>query len=126
MRDSGQFTDDEIEDIKRKICVISPITLTLYIHWLQMESYIKMSDPEKEKMLLEKITDRFKARYKGNASNRQAREPSPDEEVANGCQGQPNDAEELKRKRNMTFTEFLKEFGEEIKKTIGQDEGKAA
>ena len=33
LRESGCFTEDEIEQIKKKSCVISPITLTLYIHY---------------------------------------------------------------------------------------------
>ena len=126
LRESGELNEEEIDEIKKKMCVISPITLTLYTHWLQMESYIKMPDSEKEKELLKKVPDRFKARYRGNAANRQARETTPDEEIAKEEDSNDNSAEEQKRRQSMTFNEFLKEFGEEVKSTSGGDEGKAA
>lgn len=112
LRDSEQFTEDELEQIKRKCCVISPITLTLYLHWLQMEAFSKMSDAEKERVLLEKLPDIFKARYKGNASCRNAREVSPEEELA--AETSPDTAEGHDKKMKMSFSEFLKDFGEKI------------
>ena len=111
LRDSGKFTDDELEDIKKKICVISPMTMALYIHWLQMESFIKLPDSEKEKILLEKIPDRFKARYKGNASNRQAREVSSTEEAEKIVSESVCDKEDF---YSETFHEYLKKLGAEI------------
>ena len=44
LRESGCFTEDEVEQIKKRICVISPITLTLYLHWLQMDEFSKLPD----------------------------------------------------------------------------------
>jgi hypothetical protein len=113
LRESGKFTDEYIDSLKRKTCVISPLTLTLYLHWLQMEQFSKMPDSQKEKILLEKLPDRFRARYKGNAACRNAREVSPDEETI-GEDGQ-SETEVVAHKRRMTFVEFLKEFGEEVK-----------
>ena len=117
LRESGKFTDAEIDSIKKKTCVISPITLTLYIHWLQMEEFVKMSDSKKEKFLLEKIPDRFKARYRGNASCRNAREVTAEEEAAKMDDETSNgsSAEEMRR---ISFVEFLKEFGAEIRKEL--------
>lgn len=111
LRDSGKFSDAELEDIRKKVCVISPMTMALYIHWLQMESFIKMPDSEKEKILLEKIPDRFKARYKGNASNRQAREVSPEEDTEKSVQTSEVDNGDG---HSQSFKEFLKKFGEVI------------
>ena len=113
LRESGCFTEEEIELIKKKSCVISPITLTLYVHWLQMEVFSKLPDSEKERILLNKIPDRFKARYKGNASSRNAREVSPDEEDLNG--DSPDNAESRERIQHMSFVEFVKMFGEKIR-----------
>lgn len=113
LKESGCFLDDEIETIKKKSCVISPITLTLYIHWLQMESFVKMTDSEKEKYLLEKIPDRFKARFKGNAACRNAREVKPEEEAAAEDELQTGDDKETLQR--MSFVEFLQRFGAEVK-----------
>ena len=126
LRDSGYLSEEEIDEIKKKMCVISPITLTLYTHWLQMESYIKLPDSEKEKELFKKVPDRFKARYKGNASNRQARDVTADEEIVKTEERHSDSAEELKRRQSMTFVDFLKEFGEEVKASTTGDEGKEA
>lgn len=112
LRDSGQFTDDEIEQIKKKCCVISPITLTLYLHWLQMEDFSKIPDAEKERILLEKVPDVFKARYKGNASCRNAREVTPDEELV--ADDNPETAENKEKRMKMSFAEFIKDFGRRI------------
>ena len=112
LRESGQFTEEELEQIKRKCCVISPITLTLYLQWLQMEEFSKMPDSEKERILLEKLPDVFKARYKGNASCRNAREVMPDEGMS---EDENYDTAENKDKRmKMSFSEFLKDFGRRI------------
>lgn len=115
LRESGLFSEDEIETIKKKFCVISPMTMALYLHWMQIESYSKLPYSEKERILLEKKPDRFKARYKGNAACRQAKEN--EEECEEG-----DDTEEAKddiiSKQRMSFLEFLKEFGLEVKKTI--------
>lgn len=116
LRESGKFTDEYIDSLKRKTCVISPLTLTLYLHWLQMEQFAKMTDSEKEKMLLEKIPDRFRARYKGNAACRNAREVSQEEESID--EGGQSEAEVVASRRQMSFVEFLREFGEEVKRTI--------
>ena len=113
LRESGCFTDEELDNIKKKICVISPLTLTMYLHWLQMEEFSKLTDSEKEKILLEKMPDIFKARYKGNASCRQAREISPDEEIEND--DNLGTAENRDQIMKMSFEEFLKSFGEKIK-----------
>ena len=113
LRESGCFTEEEIEQMKKKICVVSPMTLTLYLHWLQMEEFAKLPDSEKEKRLLERLPDQFKARYKGNASCRQAREISPDEELAK--EDNPDTAENRERIRKMSFAEYLKELGVQIK-----------
>lgn len=79
LRDSGMFTEEQLVEVKRRYSVISPITLTLYYHWLQAEQFIKMTDSEKEKWMLDKLPDRFKARFRGNAACRNAREVSSDE-----------------------------------------------
>ena len=112
LRDSGCFSDDELEKIRKNICVISPITLTLYLHWLQMEEFSKLPDSEKEKRLLEKLPDQFKARYKGNASCRNAREVSPDEE--DDGDDDEESAEGKNRLMNMSFEDFLKVFGKQV------------
>lgn len=114
LRESGKFTDAELEDIRKKVCVISPMTLALYIHWLQMESFIKMTDSEKERVLLEKIPDRFKARYKGNASNRQARETTAEEEAEKAIGETESKEERVEKARNLSFKEYLKICGEVI------------
>lgn len=116
LRESGCFSDDEIETIKKKSCVISPITLTLYIHWLQMESFLKMTDSEKEKYLLEKIPDRFKARFKGNAACRNAREVMPEEEAESEAESQKDNEKEVRQR--MSFVEFLRSFGAEVKREL--------
>lgn len=113
LNESGCFTEDEIEQIKKRICVISPITLTLYLHWLQMEEFSKLPDSKKEKILLEKLPDQFKARYKGNAACRNAREVSSDEELSSS--NSPDSVEVKDKRLHMSFDEFLKEFGERIK-----------
>lgn len=116
LRESGCFTDEEIEQIKKKACVISPITLTLYLHWLQMEKFLKLPDSEKEKILLEKLPDQFKARYKGNAACRNAREVSTDEEFS-GEDSQDN-SETKRKNQNKTFAEFLKDFGMKVREAL--------
>lgn len=126
LRDSAQFTENEIDAIKKKVCVISPITLTLYTHWLQMESFLRLPDSEKEKFLLGKMPNRFKARFKGNASNRQAREITADEEAAKDKGAQNDSADEMKRRQGLSLMEFLKEFGNLIKEELKSNEGKAA
>ncbi|MBO6031833.1 MAG: hypothetical protein J6Q22_10370 [Prevotella sp.] len=103
LRESGCFTEEEIEVIKEKAKVISPITLTLYLQWLQMERFSQLSYSEKERMLLEKIPDRFKARYKGNISCRNAREISPEEE----SHVEDDIVEEENIKKHMTFKDFF-------------------
>lgn len=113
LRESGCFTEDEVEQIKKRICVISPITLTLYLHWLQMEEFSKLPDSEKEKMLLEKLPDQLKARYKGNAACRNAREVSADEELSSI--DSPDSAETKDKMLHMSFEEFLKDFGERMR-----------
>lgn len=116
LRESGCFTDDEIEGIRRKACVISPITLTLYIQWVQMEYFLKLPDSAKERYLLEKMPDRFKARFRGNASSRNARELLPDEEM--GSSKDEDSKEARNRILKMSFAEFVKEMGEEIRKEV--------
>ena len=118
LRDSNCFTEEEIDDIKKKMCVISPITLTLYLHWKQMEDFSRLPDSEKERILLEKIPDQFKARYKGNAACRNAREVSPDEELEN--EENPDSAENRHYKLEMTFNDFLKDLGKRIKEESKQ------
>lgn len=120
LRDSGLFTDEEVEQIKAKQCVISPMTLTLYAHWLQMEEFVRMSNSEKEKHLLSRLPDRFKARYKGNASCRNAREAEAVEETVEEGGG----VEELARRQNISFLEFLKMFGEETRAMLSKNGGK--
>lgn len=119
LRETGEFTDGELEKIRQKVCVISPITLTLYLHWLQMEQFMKMPDSEKERYLLEKLPDRFKARFRGNASCRKAREVLPEEEKANTTE----EEQDGQKNRRMSFAEFLKEFGEEVKQKLAQHGG---
>ena len=113
LRESGSFTEEEIEKIKKHICVISPITLTLYLHWRQMEDFSKLPDSEKERIFLGKLPDQFKARYKGNAGCRNAREVSPDEDI---------DKEEIlktyedkEKFRNMSLNDYLRYFAEKKK-----------
>lgn len=118
LRESGKFTEEFVEDIKKKSCVISPLTLTLYIQWLQMEQFAKMSDSEKERVFLEKIPDRFKYRFKRNASCRNAREVSIDEETTSDVES--GDVETIEKRRRMTFVEFLKEFGDMVRKETSE------
>lgn len=116
LRESGKFTDEYIDLLKKKTCVISPLTLTLYIHWIQIDQFSKMPDSEKERILLEKLPDRFRARYKGNASCRNAREVSQEEESIDD--GGQSEAEFVASRRQMSFVEFLREFGEEVKRAM--------
>ena len=121
LRDSGCFSDEELEQIKRQTCVISPITLTLYLHWLQMEEFSRLTDSEKEKRLLEKLPDQFKARYKGNAACRNAREVSPEEELAK--EENPDSAESKEKRLHMSFAEFIEDFGKRMQAEL-EERGK--
>lgn len=113
IRDSSVFTEDEVEAIKKKTCVISPLTLTLYLFWLQKENFSKMTDVKKEKLLLAKCPERFKARYWGNAASRNAREPSEEEDLQ---RSKPESTKTSRmEKKHMSFIEFLREFGEAIR-----------
>lgn len=118
LKDSGQFTEKELETIKQKIRVISPITLTLYLHWYQMEQFAKMSNSAKERWLLEKIPDRFKARFKGNEACRNAREITAEEEAARNTSQVESDADSDNVGRGKSFVEFLQEFGAAVKKEL--------
>lgn len=108
LRDSELIPEEEIEEIKRKICVISPITLTLYLQWLQMESFCRMPDSEKERYMLEKMPDRFRARFRRNLACRNARETSSDNEAV--AEAEESDVERMHHRQNMSFIEFLREF----------------
>lgn len=79
---AGIMTAEELERLKASVAVISPITVSLYVHCLQEEQFSSKSDMEKERWLLEKVPDRFKARFKGNLSCRNARELTEDEIAA--------------------------------------------
>lgn len=79
LRESGVLTDEEIDKIKSSIAVISPITMTLYAHWVQKSEMEKVPDAEKEKWLFNRIPDRFKARFKVNEGNRKSREVTAEE-----------------------------------------------
>lgn len=110
LRDIECISDDEIALLKSKICVISPFTLSLYFYWLQIESFSLLNDSDKEKRLLNRMPDRFKARYKGNLSCRNAREVSSEEEYnGDDAIGIENDT------KCITFVEFLHRFGQKIK-----------
>mgnify|MGYP003289258493 CR=1 FL=1 len=124
LRDMPGFVEEEVEAIKRKICVISPLTISLYVHWLQMEAYIKMPYSEKERILLEKMPDRFRARYKGNVSCRQARELT--EEEISAAKGDETDEDinaDINRQRQ-SFEEFLKDFGETVQQALEKGDEK--
>ena len=121
LRDSGCFSEEELEQIKRQTCVISPITLTLYLHWLQMEEFSRLTDSEKEKRLLEKLPDQFKARYRGNAACRNAREVSPEEELAK--EENPDSAESKEKRLHMFFAEFIEDFGKRMQAEL-KEKGK--
>lgn len=121
LRESGCFSEGELEQIKKQTCVISPITLTLYLHWLQMEDFSKLTDSEKEKRLLEKLPDQFKARYKGNAACRNAREVSPEDELSK--EENPDSAESRERKLHLSFAEFIEDFGKRMQAEL-EGEGK--
>lgn len=113
LRESNAFSEEELEKIHKRNCVVSPITVALYLHWLQREKFTALPNSEKEKHLLEGLPDQFKARYKGNASCRKAREVSPEEE---------NEKEEIlptlqNPQEGITFDEFLKELGKKIKES---------
>lgn len=118
LRESGCFTEDELEQFKKKIGVISPLTLAMYIHWLQMDVFSKLPDSEKEKRLLAKLPDQFKARYKGNAACRNARDVSPDEEHASG-EGDMEDSDSAVRNAG-SLIDFMRLLGGQMKecKTI--------
>ena len=120
LRETGDFSEAELEKIRQKSSVISPITLTLYLHWLQMEQFMKLPDSEKERYLLEKLPDRFKARFKGNASCRKAREILPEEEKPSE---EEEDSEGHREMGKVSFAEFLKEFGEEVKRKLAEKGG---
>ena len=76
LKEYGEISDKELEKIRQNTAVISPITLPLYAMSKQFDQYAKMSDSYKEERLFEKWPDRLKARFKGNASNRNARDVS--------------------------------------------------
>ena len=116
LRESGCFTDEEIETIKKKSCVISPMTLTLYVYWLQWESFAKLPDSRKEKYLLEKIPDRFKARYRGNAACRNAREMTAEEDAERTEKAEVGSNMEMPQR--VSYAEFLRIFGEEVKREL--------
>lgn len=78
-RQLNAFSDEDLERLAKALRVISPITLSLYVHKLQAEAFAKMSDAEKERSLLKRIPDRFKPRLKGNQSCRNGREPTAEE-----------------------------------------------
>ena len=79
LRENGVLSDEEIDKIKSSIAVISPITMTLYAHWVQKREMEKVPDAEKEKWLFNRIPDRFKARFKANEGNRKSREVTAEE-----------------------------------------------
>lgn len=108
----GDGEENEIArgELKKKIAVISPFTLALYFHWVQLELYAKMSGAEKENYIFEKIPDRFRARFKKNKACRNAREVSPEEETADG-----ELRREEKNRWGLSFAEFLKEVGVQIR-----------
>lgn len=109
LRESGCFTEAELELYEKKACVISPLTLALYLHYLQMQVFARLPDSEKERMLLEKLPDQFKARYKGNAACRNAVEE---------VQREPEDTEveEDPKEENGSLIDFLKNvIGPKIK-----------
>lgn len=116
LHESHRFSDEELDAIRKKVCVISPITLTLYLHWLQMEQFAKMPDSEKERYLLEKIPDRFKARYKGNAACRNAREVTAEEEITEGIKNE--EEEDNAKRKGISFAEFLNDFGAVVRNEI--------
>lgn len=82
LRECGALSDEEIEKIKSSIAVISPITMTLYAHWVQERGIVKIPDAEKEKWLFDRLPDRFKARFKANEGNRKSREVTAEELAA--------------------------------------------
>lgn len=109
LRESGCFNEEELELYEKKACVISPLTIALYLHYLQMQIFSRLPDSEKERMLLEKLPDQFKARYKGNAACRNAVE---------GIQRDPEDteAEEEPNEENGSLIDYLKSvIGPKIK-----------
>lgn len=106
LRECEMFTEEEIDDIKKKYCVISPLTLTLFLQYVQMEQFLKLSDSEKEAYLLHKMPERFRARFAGNIANRDARESDGEEDAEtedNSTDGQ-----------GQSLDEFLRVFGAEI------------
>lgn len=119
LRDCDDATEDLIEAIKGKTCVISPITLALYIHRLQLDNFSKMTDSEKERYFLERLPDRFKARYKGNATCRFARETNPEECTIN--QDVSNNEYECHDLQGITFAEFLRVLGAQIQQEKKQN-----
>lgn len=76
LKEYGEITEKELSQIRANTAVISPITLSLFAMAKQFDQYIKLSDSYKEERLFEKWPDRLKARFKGNASNRNARDVS--------------------------------------------------
>ena len=100
--DSEYISESDVESIKKKICVISPITIALYLEYGQKNE--KKKDVEKERGLLEKFPERFKARFKDNFSNRNAREVDVGESDAN-IEKSGEGEEDVK---GWTFVEFLK------------------
>ena len=108
LRECDMFTEEDVEDIKKKYCVISPLTLTLFLQYVQMEQFIKLSDVEKEAFLLHRMPERFKARFAGNAANRDARETDFEDE---------DEKEDVSQSNNIqSLDEFLKMLGQEILK----------
>lgn len=109
LRESGCFTETELELYEKQACVISPLTLALYLHYLQMQVFARLPDSEKERLLLEKLPDQFKARYKGNAACRNAVEEA---------QREPEDTEveEEPKGENGSLIDYLKSvIGPKIK-----------
>jgi hypothetical protein len=122
LRDIEQISDEEVEAIKNKICVISPLTLALYINWVQNRLDKNTLSSERERRFLKKMPDRFKARYKGNAACRQARELTEEELDQTKGDYTGEDEEDKVKFQRMTFLEFLKVFGEIVKEKMGKGE----
>lgn len=121
LRDCEALTEEQIEAIKKKYSVISPITITLYAHWLQAEQFKRMTDSEKERYMFKKLPNRFKARLKGNAACRSAREVTPEEEAAQIAKEETQDDRRvfdmdqiLEDLKSNSLPNYIKEFlGEE-------------
>lgn len=118
LRKTGKFTEKQMGGIYKSLAVVDPATLSMALLQMNHRQTRKMTDAEKERIFLARFPGRFRARFKENENDRNQRELTPEEDnttptAAAECDTESN-AERMARRRNMSFTEFLREIGKEL------------